>query len=85
MNNLGKIESLILIRRRCTQNEFNGDEVRPSDVPNAEESKRFWGDIWSVEKEYNREAEWLKDIKIEPENDKHLQKRVVISIEKVTK
>ena len=65
--------------------EFNGDGVRPSDVPNAEESKRFWGDIWSVEKEYNREAEWLKDIKIEPENDKHFQKRVVISVEKVTK
>ena len=65
--------------------EFNGDGVRPSDVPNAEESKRFWGDIWSVGKGHNREAEWLKDIKNELGNDKHLQERVVISVEKVTK
>ena len=65
--------------------EFNGDGVRPSDVPNAEESKRFWGDIWSVAKGHNREAEWLKYIKIELGNDKHLQERVVISVEKVTK
>ena len=28
--------------------EFNGDGVRPSDVPNAKESKRFWCDIWSI-------------------------------------
>ena len=33
--------------------EFNGEDVRPSDVPNAEESKRFWGDIWSVGKGHN--------------------------------
>ncbi|XP_068713270.1 uncharacterized protein [Montipora foliosa] len=43
--------------------EFNGDGVRSNDVPNAEESKRFWGDIWSAEKGHNQEAEWLKDLK----------------------
>ena len=32
-----------------------------------------------------REAEWLKDIKNELGSHKHLQKRVVISVEKVTK
>ena len=40
--------------------EFNGDGVIPVDLPNAEESKRFWGDLWSIRKEHNREAEWLK-------------------------
>ena len=65
--------------------EFNEDGVRPSEVPNAEESKRFWGDIWSVGKGHNREAERLKDIKNELRNGKHLQERVVISAEKVTK
>ena len=65
--------------------EFNGVGVRPSDVPNAEESKRFWGDIWSVGKGHSRETEWLKDIKIELGNDNHLQERVAISVEKVTK
>ena len=33
--------------------EFNGDRVRPIDVPNAEESKRFWGDLWNIGKGYN--------------------------------
>ena len=42
--------------------EFNGDEVRPSDALNAEECKRFWGDLRSTGKGHNREAEWLKDI-----------------------
>ena len=65
--------------------EFNGDEVRLSDLPNAEESKRFWGDIWSVRKGHNQETEWLKDIKIELGNDKYLQERFVISVDKVTK
>ena len=41
-------------------------------MPDAEESKRFWGDIWSVEKGHNREAEWLKDLKKELENEEHL-------------
>ena len=38
---------------------FNGDGVRPSDVPNAEESKRFQSDIWRVGKGDNEKAEWL--------------------------
>ena len=50
--------------------EFNEDEVRPSDVPNVEESKRFWGDLRSTGKGHNREAEWLKDIKNELGNIK---------------
>ena len=37
--------------------EFNGDRVRPIDAPNTEESKRFWGDLWSIGKRYNRKAE----------------------------
>ena len=65
--------------------EFNVGGARPNDVPNTEESKRFRGDIWNVGKEHNQEAEWQKDIKNEPGNDKHLQYRVVISVEKVTK
>ena len=37
--------------------KFNGDRVRPIDAPNAEESKRFWGDLWSIGKRHNRKAE----------------------------
>ena len=56
--------------------EFNRDGVRTNDVPNAEESKRFWGDTWSVEKGHNREAEWLKDLKHELGNEERLQESV---------
>ena len=65
--------------------ELNRDGVRLIDVPNVEESKRFWGDLRSIRKGHNPEAEWLKDIKNELVNDKHRQERVVISVEKVTK
>ena len=84
MNNLDKIESFILIRRRCTQNSIENG-VRLSDVPNAEESKRFLGVIWSAGKGHNQEAEWIKYIKNELGNDKYLHEGVVISAEKVTK
>ena len=40
--------------------------------------KRFWSDIWSVEKGHNREAEWLKDLKNDFENEEHFQENVVI-------
>ena len=39
--------------RKKMYGEFNGVEVRANDVPNAEESNRFWGDIWSVRKGHN--------------------------------
>ena len=65
--------------------EFNGDGVRPNDAPNAEENEKFQGDICSVGKEHKRKGEWLKDIKNELGNAKHLQERVVISTENVTK
>ena len=64
--------------------KFSGVGVRPSDVPNAEENKRFWGGLWSIKKGYNREVEWLEDFINELENDKHLQKIVVISFEKIS-
>ena len=47
--------------------------------------KDFGGDLWSIRKGHNREAEWQKDIKNEQWNDKHCQERMVISVDKVTK
>ena len=37
--------------------ELNRNEIRSNDVPNAEECAKFWGNIWCVRKEHNREAE----------------------------
>ena len=45
--------------------EFNGESV----VPDAEESKTFWNGIWGVEKEHNRTADWLAELKGETDYD----------------
>ena len=47
--------------------------------------KDFGSYLWSIRKEHNQEAEWLKDIKNELVNDKHRQESVVQSVGKVTK
>ena len=73
-----------LNRRRCILNSI-GDGVCPNGVLHAEEIKRFWGDICSVEKGHNREVECLKNLKNELENDKYLEEKVTISVVKVTK
>ena len=45
--------------------ELNRNEIRSNDVANGEECTKFWGDIWGVRKEHNREAQGLKDLKRE--------------------
>ena len=58
--------------------------MRRYEVPDAEESRRFWGDIWTVEKEHNNRAEWLSELKDEIKG-RHSQEGVTISIENVRK
>ena len=65
--------------------EFNGSEIRSTDVPNAEESRHFWGGIWSVEKEHSKTANWLKELKEEMRNKHHVQGRLVITVDKIAK
>ena len=50
---------------------------------NAEESKTFWSGIWSAEKEHNKEAKWLSDLK--EKMVKLEQQNVVINEDKVKK
>ena len=49
--------------------ELYGNGIISNGVPNAEECTQFWGNIWGVRKEHNREAEWLKDLKREKERE----------------
>ena len=63
-------------------NELNGSKGRTCEVPDAGETRRFWSDIRSTEKQHNKNAEWLKNLKV----DQHQkQQKVVIDHEKVTK
>ena len=36
-----------------------------NDQPDAEESKKFWGDTWSESVDHNSHAKWLKDLQSE--------------------
>jgi len=57
---------------------------KSSNLPDAENSRRFWSDIWSTNREHNREAQWLKELKNENRIENQ-QEVVEISLEKVTK
>ena len=65
--------------------EFNGSALRSTDVPNAEESRKFWGEIWSIEKKHSKTANWLKQLKEEMSNEHHAQEGLVISVDKIKK
>ena len=43
--------------------ELNGTARNENVIPDADESNKFFGDIWSVGKEHGRNAEWLNTIK----------------------
>ena len=38
--------------------------------PDAEASKQFWSNIWDNEKEHERSAEWLRELRAEKGNIK---------------
>ena len=46
--------------------ELNQEEERcDDDQPDAEESKKFWGELWSESVDHSRDAKWLKDLQSE--------------------
>ena len=42
--------------------ELKGED-NDQEIPNPEESIEFWNNIWSIEVEHNKEAEWVKNMK----------------------
>ena len=53
------------------------------DQPDGEESKKFWGDIWSESVHNNTDAKWLNDLQIEVNVTK--QEKVAITKESLKK
>ena len=46
--------------------ELDQDEERcDDDQPVAEESKQFWGNIWSQSADHKKDAKWFKDLRSE--------------------
>ncbi|MEM7264394.1 MAG: reverse transcriptase domain-containing protein [Pseudomonadota bacterium] len=63
--------------------ELNGKtrNVEPN-TPNATEARDFWSGIWGEEKEHDRDASWLSDIK-ESFSEVERQEDVVVKLEDV--
>ena len=79
-----RINRLFKVDQKKVYNEFNGQTGSSNgDIQNAEESRTFCSAIWSVEKEHNKEADWLSDLK--EETVKLEQQNVVINEDKVKK
>ena len=72
-------KSTKIIDQKKIYKELNGGEFRTNDIPNTEESRRYWGDIWTVEKEHNKDAEWLAELRDEVKGG-HTQERVTIRV-----
>ena len=51
-------------------------------TPNADESREFWSRIWSVDKEHDAKASWLKDVRSEFDGVQR-QDEVVVGLEDV--
>ena len=49
---------------------MNGIRNINNKKPNAEENKQFWSNIWDNEKENERNAEWLRGLRVEKDNMK---------------
>ena len=41
-----------------------------NEIPNGEESVQFWSNIWDNEKEHERNAEWLRELRAKKDNMK---------------
>jgi len=56
---------MFYIDQKKIYTELNNGGKKSSDVPDAENSRRFWSDIWSTNEQHNREAQWLKELQNE--------------------
>ena len=61
--------------------QLNG-KIESSEKLDTEESRRFWSNIWGTGKSRNKNAEWLKESRLERSNIK--QRNIQITTEMVT-
>ena len=66
--------------------ELDGGIKYDTAVPDAEESLRFWSDIWdNGGQHHNNDAEWLRNLKEEPNKAGPKQENISITAKQVTK
>ena len=79
-----RINRLLKVDQKKFYNEFNGQTGSSNgDIPNTEESRTFWSEKRRGEKEHNKEAKWLSNLK--EEMVKLERQNLVINEDKVKK
>ena len=57
--------------------ERNREKESDRVIPKSEDSIKFWSDIWSISKEHNKNADWLKVCRKQFENVNSMEKAEV--------
>ena len=78
-----KINRIFVQNQERVYQQMDGVRNINNEKPNAEESKQFWSNIWDNEKEHERNAEWLRELRTEKDNTK--QSDINITTEMITK
>ena len=55
---------------RKVYQQTDGIRNTNNEKSNAEESKQFWSNMWDNEKEHERNAKWLRELRAEKDNMK---------------
>ena len=63
---IGKTGYLKIIQGSFIDQELDQEEERCDADPSVpEESKQFWGNIWSQSTDHKKDAKWLQDLRSE--------------------
>ena len=73
---------LFQVNQKQVYKDLNGEKQGDRNIPNSEDSIKFWSDIWSIRKKHNQHNEWLKSCRKQFENVNSMEK-VEISQEMV--
>ena len=73
---------LFHVNQKQMYKDLNGEKQDDRIIPNSEDNIEFWSDIWSIRKEHNQQAEWMKSFRKQFE-DVNSMKKVEISQEMV--
>ena len=65
---------LFQVNQKQVHKDLNGEKQAERIIPNSEDKIKFWSDIWSIRKEHNQHAEWLKSCRKQFENENSMEK-----------
>ena len=70
--------------QKTVYQQMDGIRNINNEKPNAEERKQFWSNIWVNEKEHERNAEWLRELRAEKDNMKQNDINITEEIEEIS-